>query len=418
MHQVLRHNLLHIIQLHKPIPNRLWINHHRRPMLALVQAARLIRPHATLQSRGLHRVLECVLQLATLMPATHTRIAIPFIHTNKYVVLKLRHRKMIRRLFLLHGHRKFMHTYVAIKQESAMVLKFFRFIALLCLGAVLTSAANTQTAIAANPATDAAGAKIYTYRQIDGREEKAYVFLPSTPGTHRAAVLIFHGGAWQMGDGTWMEYRAKEFAAKGMVGISLDYTLDKDGPGPSPIDSVDDACAAFIWVRAHAKEFGIDPNRVAGSGWSAGGHLVAAAALLPSVNGKPIPPNARPNALLLYSAALNMANDPFFMRLMKDKGDPAAYSPLQFVHRGLPPTNIIQGEEDSIVYAKDARAFCEAAQKVGTRCDLHIYPGVGHLLTRNIKVQYKDFDPDPKFGKEAEQLEIDFLASLGYINPQ
>ena len=207
--------------------------------------------------------------------------------------------------------------------------------------------------------------------------------------------------------------RARDFAKKGMVAISVDYSLSNGGL--SPVDGVDDACAAFAWVRAQAEQFGIDPQRVAGYGWSAGGHLVAATATLPSANGKTIAASARPNALLLYSPALNMAKDDYFMQLMAGKGDPASYSPSEFISRALPPTLIIQGEEDTIVLARDARAFCAAADKMGARCELHVYSGVGHLLTRNLKIQYKDFDGDPTDAAEAHQLEDDFLVSLGYM---
>jgi acetyl esterase len=253
----------------------------------------------------------------------------------------------------------------------------------------------------------------FTYRQIGERSLKAYVFFPETKAKHRAAVLLFHGGAWRLGEASWMFDRAKEFAEKGIVAVSVDYRLSNDGL--SPVEGVEDACAAFRWVRGQSERFGIDPQRVAGYGWSAGGHLVAAAATLPSINGKNLEANDRPNAPLLYSPALNMAKDPYFIQLMAGKGDPAAYSPSEFINRSLPPTLVIQGEEDTIVLARDARAFCAAADKMGAQCELHVYPGVGHLLTRNLKVQYKDFDSDPTDTAEAHQLEDAFLGSLGYL---
>jgi len=253
------------------------------------------------------------------------------------------------------------------------------------------------------------------YRQIDGRDLKAYVFRPATSTTPRPAILLFHGGAWQLGDATWMFGRARELAHDGIVAIAIDYTLALDNH--SPIDGVDDACAAFRWARAHAKDLNIDTHRVAGYGVSAGGHLVAAAATLPAVRDRKLTPDDRPNAMLLYSPALNMAKDPYFMRLMKDHGDSALYSPLQYITAALPSTLIIQGEADTIVYAKDARAFCADATAAHARCELHVYPNVGHLLTRNLKVQYKDFDSDPTDAAEAHRLEDAFLRSLGYIKP-
>jgi acetyl esterase/lipase len=265
---------------------------------------------------------------------------------------------------------------------------------------------------AQEPASEGADAKVYSYRAIDGQTLKAYVFMPRENRPRRPAVLLFHGGAWQLGDATWMFVRAKELAGMGIVAISFDYRLARGGL--SPIDGVEDACAAFRWVRGHAREFGIDPKRVAGYGVSAGGHLVAAAATLPSVRGKKLTAGARPDAMLLYSPALNVAEDGYFMRLMKGHGDPRSYSPAAFVSRKLPPTLIIQGEKDSIVFAKDAEAFCANATRKAARCELHVYPGVGHLLTRNLEVQFRDFDSDPAKAAEAHASEDAFLASLGY----
>jgi len=252
----------------------------------------------------------------------------------------------------------------------------------------------------------------FVYHQVGKFSLKAYVFQPVADGKRHPAILLFHGGAWRLGNASWTFGRAKEFAADGMVAICIEYRLANNGL--SPIEGVEDACAAFAWARAHADKFGIDTKRVAGYGISAGGHLVAAAALLPVVNGKKVSDDSRPNALMLYSAALNIAHDPYFDALMKDKGDPAAYSPSEFINKKLPPTLIIEGEKDSIVFAKDAQAFHDAAIKVGAKCELHIYPGVGHLLTRNLKIQYKDFDPDPADQADAHQREDDFLYTLGY----
>ena len=251
------------------------------------------------------------------------------------------------------------------------------------------------------------------YRKAGNVSLKAYVFRPKAKGKARPAILLFHGGAWRLGDASWTSGRAKEFAEKGMVGISIEYRLANDGL--TPIEGVEDACAAFEWARDHAKELGIDVNRVAGYGVSAGGHLVAAAATLPVVNGKKVGDKARPNVMLLYSPALNMGHDPYFVGLMAGKADPVSYSPSDFITKKLPPTMIIQGEQDSIVYAKDAKAFRDAAINAGAKCTLYLYPGVGHLLTRNLKVQYKDFAATPEDMADAHQKEDDFLTALGYI---
>jgi acetyl esterase/lipase len=282
------------------------------------------------------------------------------------------------------------------------------------------------TALFGATAADVAPPEALVYRTVGSRELKAFVFSPPVPAfparTHRPAVLLFHGGAWNLGDASWVFDRAKEFAARGIVAVAVDYRLSGGGVAPlpinaglTPVDSVEDACAAFAWSRSHARQLGIDPHRVAGYGVSAGGHLVATAATLPAIRGKAIRRHARPDALVLFSPALNMAKDEYFVSLMGGKDAPALYSPAEFIGRALPPTIIIQGEEDTIVKANDARAFCAAANAVGVRCELHVYPGVGHLLTRNLKVQYKDFDSDPAFAAEAFRYENSFLESLGYM---
>lgn len=254
----------------------------------------------------------------------------------------------------------------------------------------------------------------FVYRRVGTVSLKAYVFRPATGGGSHPAILLFHGGAWRLGEAAWNFQRAKEFAEKGMVAIAIEYRLANNGL--TPIDGVEDACAAFAWARAESKELGIDVKRVAGYGVSAGGHLAAATATIPAVNGKKIGPESRPNALLLYSPALNMGHDLYFVGLINKKADPVLYSPSDYISKKLPPTLIIQGEQDSIVYTKDAIAFRDGATKAGAKCTLFVYPKVGHLLTRNIKIQYKDFDSDPADAADAHQREDDFLVSLGYIS--
>jgi len=250
------------------------------------------------------------------------------------------------------------------------------------------------------------------YRQVGKDSLKVYIFKPDNVGGKHPAILLFHGGAWRLGDASWMFGRAREFAEKGMVAFAVDYRLANNGL--TPVEGVEDACAAFTWVRQHAKEFNIDTKKVAGYGVSAGGHLVACAASLPIIRGQEVSMQARPNAMLLYCAALNMEHDKYFNAIMQGKDDPAKYSPSAYITNKLPPLLIIDGEKDSITFASDAVAFYNEAIKTGTKCNIQIYPGVGHMLTRNLKVQYKDFDANPAFVADAHKREDDFLEKLGY----
>src|SRR5258708_4715131 len=68
----------------------------------------------------------------------------------------------------------------------------------------------------------------FIYRQVGNISLKAYVFRPIADGKKHPAILLFHGGAWRLGDASWTSGRAKEFAERGMVGISVEYRLAND----------------------------------------------------------------------------------------------------------------------------------------------------------------------------------------------
>ncbi len=89
-----------------------------------------------------------------------------------------------------------------------------------------------------------------------------------------AAIVLFHGGGWAMGEPAWAFSRAQHFAERGMVAIAAQYRLS-DQKAITPHEAMADARAVIRWVRAHADSLGIDPKRVAAYGWSAGGHLAA-----------------------------------------------------------------------------------------------------------------------------------------------
>jgi len=88
MYKMFVHDLVHIFHVNKPIPNGIWIDHHNRPMLALVQATQFVSADLSLQSSLFHCILESRLQLpAVLSAATWSRCAfVPLIGTNKNVM--------------------------------------------------------------------------------------------------------------------------------------------------------------------------------------------------------------------------------------------------------------------------------------------------------------------------------------------
>jgi acetyl esterase/lipase len=96
-----------------------------------------------------------------------------------------------------------------------------------------------------------------------------------TPPSPRPLVLIIHGGSWRNGDRTQLPSMAKRLAAAGYVVAAIDYRLAPTHRFPA---AHDDVRAAVDYLREHASELGIDPERVVLYGRSAGGHLALLAA--------------------------------------------------------------------------------------------------------------------------------------------
>ena len=284
------------------------------------------------------------------------------------------------------------------------------FLLIFSLAGILTA----QTVPASSDATQQP--RYYVYREVGGEPLNAYVFPPQGEnlGKPTAAVLCFHGGGWVAGSAEWTAKEAKRFAALGLTAVAIDYRLSKGKI--TPIEALDDTRAAFRWLRRHAAEFNIDPKRVAGYGVSAGGHLVAAAATLEAPGDGSDDTSSKPDLLLLWSPALDVAADGWFVRLLQGRASAADYSPLQHAGAATPPTCIVNGDKDTLTPLSRAERFRDRIIQAGGICELHVYPGVGHLLTRNLANQEDNFDPDPKFKADGiAQLER-FLREQGYLS--
>ena len=286
------------------------------------------------------------------------------------------------------------------------------FLLIFSLAGVLSAQSITE------PGDDAQQPRYYVYREVGGEPLNAYVFPPQgeNSGKPTAAVLCFHGGGWVAGSAEWTAKEAKRFAALGLTAITVDYRLSEGKI--TPIEALDDTRAAFRWLRRHAAEFNIDPQRVAGYGVSAGGHLVAAAATLEAPGDGIDGTSSKPDLLLLWSPALDVAADGWFVRLLQGRSSAADYSPLQHAGAATPPSCIVNGDRDTLTPLSRAERFRDRVIQAGGVCELHVYPGVGHLLTRNLANQEDNFDPDPKFKADGiAQLER-FLRERGFLSKE
>jgi acetyl esterase len=222
------------------------------------------------------------------------------------------------------------------------------------------------------------------------------------------AALFFFGGGWNGGLRSHFEPQAEYLANQGMIAILADYRT-RTSHGTSPFVSLIDAKSAVRWVRSHGADLGIDVNRLAVGGGSAGGHLAAATALCPDYNDTTddLSVSSIGNALLLFNPVIDNGPGGYgFERIGEAFPD---FSPLHNIRKGAPPTLFQIGSNDRLIPVATAEYYRTVMEKVGSRCDLLVYPEGKHGF----------FNPKNKRFYQQTVLAMDaFLVSLGYLRPE
>src|SRR5438045_8745605 len=108
------------------------------------------------------------------------------------------------------------------------------------------------------------------YAEVDGFALRYDHYRPVKVDGPAPVVVVVHGGAWITGDPSQAAGNALHFARRGIATISLSYRLAPAHRFPAPLD---DVRRGLRYVRAHAAELGIDPERIALLGLSARAHL-------------------------------------------------------------------------------------------------------------------------------------------------
>lgn len=108
------------------------------------------------------------------------------------------------------------------------------------------------------------------YAKPNGRKLMMDLFIPQGKQSN-AAIVVVHGGGWRKGDKTKFRALAIRLARSGFVTAAIEYRLAGEARFPAAIE---DCFAAVRFLRANAKQYKIDPNRIGAVGGSAGGHLV------------------------------------------------------------------------------------------------------------------------------------------------
>jgi acetyl esterase/lipase len=239
------------------------------------------------------------------------------------------------------------------------------------------------------PNAAAATTRTETYKVIGDVRLDLTIHLPDDwkASDRRPAIIFFFGGGWNGGAADQFTNQCRYLASRGMVAVAADYRV-KSRHNVLPATCVADAKSALRWVRAHAFQIGIDPDRLAAGGGSAGGHLAAATAMLPGLDdpADDLAVSCTPNALVLFNPVLTLA--PIEGLTITGFGErstperfgcpPEAISPTHHVRTELPPTLILHGTADTTVPLASVAVFRERMVAAGNRCELVTYQDQGH----------------------------------------
>ena len=245
------------------------------------------------------------------------------------------------------------------------------------------------------------------YSHAGGEVLKVDVARPASGIGPFPVILCIHGGGWQLGNKSIYGEIIRAFARRGYVAASLDYRLTPRFRWPAQIQDVK---CAIRYLRAHASEYRIDPNRFAVLGDSAGGHLALMAGLTDARDGLEGPSCGDPNISSRVQAVVDffgptdltsMRVPPEGERLViqayggdsnhvlfdltgsMDRSGPIfrKISPVNYVDPADCPVLIFHGTADPLVPLEQSQLLDRALEKAGVPHRLEIVDGGGHGWT-------------------------------------
>ena len=257
---------------------------------------------------------------------------------------------------------------------------------------------NTRTAPPSLP-TGIRAARNVEYARINGKPLLLDIYYPENAKGPLPLVVWVHGGAWLIGNKD--RTPALFLTGSGYVVASINYRFTDEAIFPAQIF---DCKSAIRWLRANAKLYGIDKNRIGVWGGSAGGHLVA---LLGTSGGVRelegdvgvIKQSSRvqavcdwygPTDLIKISQhpAAGNERDPYaaigpVVKLLggpvsENKEKAAQASPITYITKDNPPFLIMHGSRDSTVPLDQSQIFYEALKRAGVDVTYHVIEGASH----------------------------------------
>lgn len=258
------------------------------------------------------------------------------------------------------------------------------------------------------------GSRKEVYKKIGDVELAIHIFEPKKKATDkkgRPAAVFFFGGGWNSGSVNQFAPHCRYLASRGMVAMVADYRVARRHK-TTPFECVQDGKSAIRWIRANAKRLGIDPNRIAAGGGSAGGHVAAATeTTVLDEPGEDTTVSSRPNALLLFNPVYDNGPDGYGYKRVANRY--LEISPMHNIQKGMAPAIVFLGTNDGLIPVETAKQFQQKMLDVGSQSELHLYDGQPH-----------GFFNHRSFRKNASSIYYDktvyamdqFLASVGFLS--
>ncbi len=210
------------------------------------------------------------------------------------------------------------------------------------------------------------------------------------PGPHPVVIAI-HGGSWNAGDPSQLPAAYRYLAARGLTVAAVTYRYAPEHRFPAQRDDITDA---IRHLRANAESLDTDPERTVLLGRSAGGHLALLAGYTtddPGIRGVVAlyPPTdlnwswEHPSNPLVLDSVQTLSD---FLGGPRDQVPDAfdAASPIRFVDASTPPTLLIHGSRDELVFAEQSRRLARRLGDAGVAHALVETPWDTHGLDANL----------------------------------
>ena len=236
--------------------------------------------------------------------------------------------------------------------------------------------------------------KDIVFAEANGTELKLDIVVPDKP--NGIAILFVHGGGWRMGTRDMMAPIAQEMARYGFTGVISQYRLNAPPQAVWPAH-IHDVKAAIRWVRRHAGELHIDPERIVLWGSSAGAHLVLLAGGTPDdprlegevgvtgVSSKVAAVVAVHAPTGFHAGAPGGKHTSPLAALMGEGGteeDARLAAPTSYVSANFPPTLLLHGTVDRVVHHSQSQVMFDALRAARAPVDMHLFHGHGHGFAR------------------------------------